>query len=106
MNFVPHISRSAVIGLAMAGFSLPAVAGGISPGNGGSIVIPSVLPPSVRDTQLHSNGSPSFDSLGRRLGIQDGSLDFFSVRPDSSGDFKPFLHGGVGDRGLQLQLKW
>jgi len=33
-------------------------------------------------------------------------LDFFSVRPDGSGDFKPLLRGGVGEGGLKLQLKW
>ena len=106
MNLLPGIVRVALVSLAMAGLTESAFAGGISPGNGGSITIPSVLPPSVRDSLLPANGYSGFDTLGQRFGVQDGRLDFFAVRPDGSGDFKPLLRGGVGEGGLKLQLKW
>ena len=75
-------------------------------GNGGSIALPTVLPPSVRDSLLTTNGDSSFDTLGQKFGVQNGRLDFFSLRSDDSGDFKPLLRGGVGEGGLKLQLKW
>jgi hypothetical protein len=106
MNFVPHTTRVAVVSLALAGLCTPVFAGGISPGNGGPVIVPSVLPPSVRDSLLPTNSSSSFDSLEQKFGVQNGRLDFFSTRPDDSGAFKPLLRGGVGDGGLQLQLKW
>jgi len=53
-----------------------------------------------------ASDTSSFDGLGQKFGVQDGRLDFFSERPNDSGDFKPLLRGGVGDGGLQLQLKW
>jgi hypothetical protein len=55
---------------------------------------------------LPSNSYSSFDALGQKLGVQDGRLDFFSMRPDGNGNFKPLLRGGVGEGGLKLQLKW
>ena len=106
MNLLPGIVRIALVSLAVAGLTEPAFAGGISPGNGGSIALPFVPPPSVRDSLLPTNGSSGFDALGQRFGVQDGRLDFLSVRPDGSGDFKPLLRGGVGEGGLKLQLKW
>gem|GEM_PF-2781587 len=109
MNFVPRIARVALVSLAVAGLAEPAFAGGLSPGNGGTIVLPTVLPPSVQDS-LYSlapaAGYSSFDALGQKFGVQDGRLDFFSVRPSDNGDFKPLLRGGVGEGGLKLQLKW
>jgi hypothetical protein len=108
MKFVPQIARIAAVGLLMAGFSLPAVAGGLMPGNGGSITLPTVLPPSVQASllPLPTSGYSSLDLLGQKFGVQDGRLDFFSVRPEGNGDFKPLLRGGVGEGGLKLQLKW
>jgi len=95
----------------VAGLTETVFAGEIAPGNGGSItlpstVLPAVLPPSVQDSLLPANGYSSFDVLGQKFGVQNGQLDFFSMRPDNSGAFKPLLRGGVGDGGLQLQLKW
>ena len=106
MNLLPGIFRVTLVSLAVAGLAESAFAGGISPGNGGSITIPSVLPPSVRDSLLPANGYSGFDALGQKFGVQDGRLDFFSMRPDGSGDFKPLLRVGVGGGGLKLQLKW
>jgi hypothetical protein len=52
-------------------------------------------------------GTSSFDMMmGQKFGVQNGHLDFFSVRPADGGDFKPLLRGGVGEGGLKLQLKW
>ena len=95
-----------IVSLALAGLSAPAFAGGLSPGNGGTIVLPTVLPPSVQDSLLPVQNSSSFDSLGQKFGVENGKLDFFSMRPADNGDFKPLLRGGVGGGGLQLQLKW
>jgi hypothetical protein len=111
MKFVPRIVGLGLVGLAVAGLAEPALAGEIAPGNGGSLtqpslILPSVLPPSVQGSLLPTNDSSSFDMLGHKFGVQNGQLDFFNMRPDNSGDFKPLLRGGVGDGGLQLQLKW
>ena len=104
MNFLPRIV--AVVSLAVAGLSAPAFAGGLSPGNGGTILPPLTLPPSTQDALTPFGVYSGFDVLGQKFGVQNGRLDFFSVRPDDSGDFKPLLRGGVGAGGLQLQLKW
>jgi len=106
MNLVPQIAAMAFVSLALAGLSQTASAEGISPGNGGSIVLPSVLPPSVRDSLLSASGSSGLEALGQKFGLQNGRLDFFSTSPADGGAFKPLLRGGVGGGGLQLQLKW
>jgi hypothetical protein len=113
MNVGPRIARVALVGLALAGLAGPAFAApAVSlPGNGGSIVLPaialpSVLPPPGRDSLLPSDTYSGFDTFGQKFGVQNGRLDFFSMRPDDGGTFKPLLRGGVGDGGLQLQLKW
>ena len=111
MHFVPRIARLGLVSLAVAGLAEPVLAGQTAPGNGGSItlpsiILPSVLPPaSVRDPLSLSSSNSSFDALGQKFVIQNGQMDFFSVRQDD-GAFKPLLRGGVGDGGLQLQLKW
>ena len=106
MKFVPQIAAVTFASLAMLGFAQSAFAGGIMPGNGGPMVLPSVLPPSVRDSLLSATSSSGLEALGQKLGVQGGHLDFFSTRPSDDGGFKPLLRGGVGDGGLQLQLKW
>ena len=95
-----------IVGLAAMLAVSPAFADGLSPGNGGTFVLPSVLPPSVRDTLASVRGTSAFDSLGEKFGVEAGRLDFFSLRPTDGGAFKPLLRGGVGDGGLRLQLKW
>ncbi len=111
MRLVPQTAIIALVGLAVAGLTGSALAGVVAPGNGGSITFPStalpaVLPPSVQDSVLPASGYSSFDMLGQKFGVQNGQLEFFSMRPDNSGAFKPLLRGGVSDGGLQLQLKW
>jgi hypothetical protein len=106
MKLVPQLGAVAFASLALAGLTQSAFAGGLMPGNGGPIVLPSVLPPSVRDSLLSASSSSGLEALGQRLGVQGGHLDFFSTRPSDDGGFKPLLRGGVGDGGLQLQLKW
>jgi hypothetical protein len=111
MRLVPQIAIIALVGLAVAGFTGSALAGVVAPGNGGSItlpstVLPAVLPPSLQDSALPVNGYSNFDMLGQKFGVQNGQMDFFSMRPADNGNFKPLLRGGVGDGGLQLQLKW
>ena len=108
MNFVPRIVTVGLASMAVAMWAGPVCAGGLSPGNGGAITLPTVLPPSVRDSVLPPTSSyaSSFDLLSQKFGVQDGKLDFFSMRPSDDGGFKPLLRGGVGSGGLQLQLKW
>jgi len=109
MKLVPRITRVALISLAIAGLTESARAAAVmAPGNGGAItqpILPSVLSPTVSDSLYPSNSISSFDMLGQKFNVQNGQLDFFSMRPDD-GTFKPLLHGGVGNGGLQLQLKW
>jgi hypothetical protein len=105
MILVPRIT--VFVSLAVVGLSTTAFAGGISPGNGSSITLPTILPPSVQGSLPPASGAASgFDMLGQKFGVQDGRLDFFSMRPKDSGDFKPLLRGGFGEGGLKLQLKW
>jgi hypothetical protein len=105
MIFVPRIAKWAVVGLAVAGG--PACAAGIMPGNGGTVVLPTVLPPSVVNSMLSNSSAPSgFDLLGQKFGVENGRLDFFSTHPEKNGDFKPLFRGGVGEGGFKLQLKW
>ena len=109
MTFVPRIAKGVLIGLAMAGLATPVSAGGIMPGNGGTVTLPTVLPPSIVNSMLADTSSSAvsgFDVLGQKLGVQNGRLDFFSTHPEKNGDFKPLFRGGVGDGGLKLQLKW
>ena len=109
MIFVPRIAGLALIGLAVAGLAGPACAAGIMPGNGGTVVLPTVLPPSLLNSMLANtdrSASSGFDVLGQKFGVKDGRLDFFSTHPEKNGDFKPLFRGGVGDGGFKLQLKW
>ena len=105
MDFVPRMI--VIMGLASAGAVSPVLAGGLQPGNGGSrgpsVVLP---PPHVLNALVPADVFTSPDPLAQRFGVQDGRMDFFSGRPSDSGEFKPLLRGGVGDGGLQLQLKW
>jgi hypothetical protein len=106
MISAPRIAKFTFIGLAIAGLSTPVLAHGISPGNGGSVnLAPLPLLP-AQDAQLSSDSYAGGSALEQKFGVHNGTLDFFSVQPDDSGNFKPLLRGGVGDGGLKLQLKW
>ena len=107
MILVPRVAKLALVGVVVAGLSAPALAGGILPGNGGSPInlgAPPSLP--AEDLLTTSNSYAGGDALEQRFGVHNGALDFFSLRSDDSGNFKPLLSGGVGDGGLQLKLKW
>jgi len=106
MDLGPRQFRVMLAALALAGLGGPAFAAGIMPGNGGSITLPSILPPSVRDSLQPTDTASGLGLLAQKFGVQDGHLDFFSARPDNSGNFKPLLRGGFGEGGLKLQLKW
>jgi hypothetical protein len=109
MTFVPRITKLVLIGLALAGLAGPVCAAGIMPGNGGTVVLPTVLPPSLLNSMLSntdSTAASNFDALGQKFGVQNGRLDFFSTHPEKNGNFKPLFRGGVGDGGFKLQLKW
>ena len=109
MVLITRIAKVALVSLAVAGLTTPVTAGGLMPGNGGTITLPTVLPPSVQASLLPNTGSAAlsgFDVLGQKFGVQNGALDFFSVRPTEGGEFKPLFRGGVGQGGLKLQLKW
>ena len=109
MNFVPRMTKVALVSLAVVGLAGPVCANGIMPGNGGPVVLPTVLPPSVLNSMLSDTNNSAvsgFDVLGQKFGVQNGRLDFFSTHPEKNGDFKPLFRGGVGDGGLKLQLKW
>jgi hypothetical protein len=72
--------------------------------NGASIVLPYAPSPAIN---LHaSKDVPRVSNLGKWLGVQDGRLDVFSVKPVGVPGFAPTLHGGFGGEGLQLQMKW
>ena len=106
MIFVPRIAKLTLLSLAVAGLSAPVFARGISPGNGGSINLTPLPSQPAQDVLTSSDRYSGGDALEQRFGVHSGVLDFFSVRPDDSGSFKPLLRGGVGDGGLKLQLKW
>ena len=106
MDLVPRHFRVLAVGLVLTGLSGPAFAAGIMPGNGGTITLPAILPPSVQQSLLPTRGDSSLGLLAEKMGVQNGHLDLFSARPDNSGDFKPLLRGGFGEGGLKLQLKW
>ena len=106
MTLVPRKLVAGVIGLAAGCIAQSALAGGLSPGNGGTIVLPSILPPAVRDSLASTGSSSMVDTLGQKFGVEGGRLDFFSLRPSNGGEFKPSLRAGVGGGRLGLQLKW
>ena len=107
MDLVPRLFRVALVALALVGGSGAALADGAMPGNGGLLALPAVLPPSVQNSLLPTDGNSSFGVLSQKFGLQDGHLDFFSVRPESSsGDFTSLLRGGMGGGGLKFQMKW
>jgi len=106
MKLVPRRVVAGLVGLAAGCIAQSAYAGGISPGNGGPIELPSILPHSVRDSLASASSSPVFDSLGQKFGVEGGRLDFFSMPPRDGSEFKPSLRAGVGAGRLGLQLKW
>jgi hypothetical protein len=107
MILVPHAAKFALVGLVVGGSFAPALAGGILPGNGGAPINLGALPSlPAEDVLTSSNSYAGGDALEQRFGVHNGALDFFSLRSDDSGNFKPLLSGGVGDGGLHLQVKW
>ena len=84
-----------------------ALADGTMSGDAGSVALPSLLPPSTQDSLLGADGTSSFGMLSQKFSFQNGRLDFFSVRPESSSsDFTSLMRGGMGGAGLKFQFKW
>jgi hypothetical protein len=47
----------------------------------------------ITERSILTDSYPSVDALEQKFGVHDGQLDFFAVRPDESGGFKPLLRG-------------
>ena len=107
MALVSRLFRVALVALALAGGSGAALADGTTPGDGSFVALPALLPSSLQDALLPTDGGSSFRVLSQKFGLQDSHLDFFSVRPErGTGDFTSLLDSGVGGGGLKLQFKW
>lgn len=107
MVFASRIGAFVLVSLGAAGLSAPVFAGGVLPGNGGGpINLRLLASPTADDLLMSSEPYSGGDALERRFGVHDGALDFFSLRSDDGGNFKPLLRGGIGGGGLQLQMKW
>ena len=107
MDLGPQLFRVALIALALAGGIGAALADGTMSGIGGLIALPALLPPSDQDSLFPTEGSSSVGVPSQKFDLQNGHLDFFSVRPESSSaDFTSLLGSGVGGGGLKLQFKW
>ena len=108
MNRVPRLFATALVALALAG-GCRAAADDMVPRNNGLVALPDSLLPSTQGTQLPTDGNSSLGLLAQKLGIQNGHLDFFSVRPDTSsaGDLNQLMRGQAAPGGgLKLQFKW
>ena len=107
MDLGPQLFRIVLIAFALAGGSCAALADGTISGIGGLIALPALLPPSDQDSLFPTEGSSNFGVPSQTFDLQNGHLDFFSVRPArGSGDFTSLLGSGVGGGGLKLQFKW
>jgi hypothetical protein len=107
MDVVPRIFGVALVALALAVGSGGVQADDIVPGNGDLESLP--VPParSAQDSLLPTDNSSSFGLLAQKLGIQNGRLDFFSVRPESGTDLKQLMPSqAVPGGGVKLQFKW
>ena len=107
MGLVPRLLRTALVALALAGGCGVALADGTMPGNSGLVTLPALLPPSPQEPLLPADSGSSFGVLSQKFGFQNGHLDFFSVRPESSSaDYTSLMRSGVGGAGLKFQFKW
>jgi hypothetical protein len=107
MGHLPRLFGVAFVGLALAGGSHAVLADDMMPGNGSLVGLSAPLPPSAQGSLLPTDGGSGLGLLAQKLGIQNGHLDFFSVRPDSSGDLKQLMRGqSAPGGGLKLQFKW
>jgi hypothetical protein len=107
MGLVPRPFGVALVALALAGGSRAVLADDMMPGNSDLVALSAPLPSSAQGSLLPADGSSSLGLLAQKLGIQNGHLDFFSVRPDASGDLKQLMRGQQAPGGgLKLQFKW
>jgi|ERR1700761_7811136 len=102
MDLVPRLLGSALFGFALAGSGGLAFADDTTPGNAEVSTLPSLsqdlLLPTVDKSSFTAQSQPE---------RQSGSLDFFSVRPESrSGDFTSLLGSSSGGGGLKLHFNW
>jgi hypothetical protein len=104
MQLVPRMIGVALIALAFAGGTSAALADGKTPDNDSSVALPTLLLPSAQDPLVLNGLGPQ----SQMFSLQNGHLDFFSVRPESrSTDFTSLLGGGTGGGGgLKLQFNW
>jgi len=90
----------------MAAGNRAALAGDMMPGNSDLVALPA-LPPSAQGSLLPKDDGSSLGLLAQKLGLQNGHLNFFSVRPDSNGDLKQLMRSQAAPGGgLKLQFKW
>ena len=107
MDLVPRLFGVVLIVLAFAGGTGAALADGIMPGDGGLVALPTLFPLSAQGPLLPTDDSYSIRAQSQKYDLQNGNLEFFSVKPGSrSGDFTSLLGSGVGGGGLKFQLNW
>ena len=46
------------------------------------------------------------DEVARALGIRNGQMEFFTIRPGREDSLAPVLTGGVNGHGATLKLQW
>jgi hypothetical protein len=104
MELVPRMVGVAIVALACAASTSPALADAATPDNDSSVALPTLLLPSAQDPLLPNGLGPQ----SQMISLLNGRLDFFSVRPESrSTDFTSLLGGGTGGGGgLKLQFNW
>jgi hypothetical protein len=106
MDLVPRLLEVALAGLALAGSMGAALADDKMSSDSSLIAFPHPLPSTAQSYLLQTDGNSSFGLLPQKFGIQPGRLNFFSVRPESSGDLNQLLRDEPAGGGLKLQFKW
>jgi hypothetical protein len=107
MSLVPRLFGVALVALALAGGSGAALAADMMPGNSDLVALSAPVTPSAQGSLLPKDDGSSLGLLAQKLGLQNGHLNFFSVRPDSNGDLKQLMRSQAAPGGgLKLQFKW
>jgi len=102
MDLLPRLLGTALVGFALAASGSASFAGGEVPGSAEAIAS---LPPS-QDFLLPADDKSALTAQPQPE-VQDGYLNFFSVRPESkSGDFTSLLGNSASGGGLRLHFNW